>query len=126
MNKIANIAVYVTDLERSERFYTEVLGLSVTARISAPTVDEVIVGGETGSSLMLARSKETPVTSITPAGIWKVFVETDDVQALYSRAIGAGATSVMEPTRLEQFRVTIAMVTDPDGYVVELGHVEAR
>lgn len=124
-NHIANIAVYVADLERSERFYTEVLGLSVTARIAAPTVDEVIVAGETGSSLMLARAKDDIPTG-PPSGIWKIFVQTDDVHDLYDRAMAAGATSVMVPTRLEQFRVTIAMVTDPDGYIVELGHVEPR
>lgn len=122
---IANVAIYVADLERSEAFYTEVLGLSVTARISTPEVDEVIVAGETGSSLLLARSKRD-LPSRPPAGIWKVFVQTDDVEALYAQALAAGAPSVMEPKRLEQFRVTIAMVHDPDGYLVELGCVDPR
>lgn len=124
-NHIANVGIYVSDLQRSEHFYTEVLGLAVVARVSAPTVDEVIVAGPTGSSLMLARAKNGRPAD-PPAGIWKIFVHADDVEALYTRALAAGASSAMEPTRMEQFRVTIAMVSDPDGYLVELGCVDPR
>ena len=124
---VGNIAIYVTDLERSERFYVDVLGLSVRARITADVVDEVILGAAdgVGSALMLARAK--PVAApVVPSGIWKIFLDTDDVATLFDAAVSAGASAVMAPTRLEQYRVTIAMVTDPDGYVVEFGHVDAR
>lgn len=126
-NTISNVAVHVADLARSERFYVETLGLEVRARIDTDSVSEVIVGGTDGqgSALMLAYDKFATSPPV-PSGIWKVFVQTDDVVGLFAAALAAGSSSVMEPTRLEQFRVTIAMVTDPDGYVVELGHVEPR
>ena len=126
-NSIGNIAIHVSDLATAEHFYTETLGLDVRTRIDTPTVAEVIVGAADGrgSALMLAFAKGTGAAP-APSGIWKIFVETDDVPALYAAALAAGSTSIMEPTRLEQFRVTIAMVTDPDGYVVELGQVEPR
>jgi lactoylglutathione lyase len=118
---IGNVALYVSDLARSEAFYTDVLGLEVLTRIDTPEVREVIVGraGE-GSQLMLAwrPAHDEPVT---PSGIWKVYVATDDAQALYDRAVAAGATPLEPPRHLERFRVTIAFVADPDGYVVELG-----
>jgi lactoylglutathione lyase len=120
MTSIGNVAIYVNDLERSERFYVDVLGLEVVARIETPDVREVIVGGNGGSQLMLAR-RAAPDGAVVPSGIWKVFVDTDDAAALYERAVAAGVKAVSEPALLDRFRVTIAFIEDPDGYLVELG-----
>ena len=119
---IGNIAIRVSDLDRSERFYVDVLGLEVTARIDAPQVREVIVGGAGGGSqLMLAQDRE-PGAPIGPdGGMWKVFVDTDDAAGLFDRAVAAGAEAVARPQHLEQWKVTIALVRDPDGYLLELG-----
>jgi lactoylglutathione lyase len=126
MVSIGNVAIEVSDLGRSERFYTEGLGLEVVTRIDTAEVREVIVGtaGE-GSQLMLA--KHTSMERVAePSGIWKIFLFTDDAAALYAEAIGAGADPV-EPLRfLEQFNVTIAFVRDPDGYLLELGERHAE
>jgi catechol 2,3-dioxygenase-like lactoylglutathione lyase family enzyme len=121
MVSIGNVAIYVSDLEASERFYVDGLGLEVLARVEAPEVREVIVGrpGE-GSQLMLAWLR-TPTAPIEPAGIWKIFLFADDAQSLYDAAIAAGAEPVEAPMHLEQFKVTIALVKDLDGYVVEIG-----
>ena len=121
MQSIGNIAIDVADLERSEAFYTEVLGLQVLTRIDTPDVREVIVGnpGE-GSHLMLARRSDVD-GPIEPSGLWKIYVATDDSPGLYERAVAAGAEAVAPPQHLERFRVTIAFVKDPDGYLVELG-----
>ena len=72
MVRIGNVAINVSDLERSERFYVNALGLEVLTRIDTPDVREVIVGtpGE-GSQLMLA--KHTTAHRGEPSGIWKVF-----------------------------------------------------
>ena len=108
---VGNVGLYVSDLERSERFYVEVLGLEVTARVETPDVREVIFGG-----LMLA-SGGTP----NPEGIWKVYLDVDDAPGLYQRALDAGAPGVLPPAHLERFDITIAMIRDPDGYLLELG-----
>ena len=120
------MAIYVADLERAERFYVDVLGFAVRARVHAPTVEEVIVGAAdgSGSALMLARPVDQQGAAPgSPQGIWKVFVETADAHGLFVRAVTAGAGVVMEPTFMEQFRVTITMVTDPDGYLVGIGQL---
>ena len=44
MVSIGNVAINVSDLERSERFYVDVLGLEVLSRIDTPDIREVIVG----------------------------------------------------------------------------------
>jgi lactoylglutathione lyase len=120
---IGNVAFWVSDLERSTTFYRDGLGLDVIARIETAQVREVIVGRrDTGSQLMLAHrvGHEGPVT---PAGVWKVYLSTDDLDADCARAIRAGASVDTEPTHLKQFKITIAVLADPDGYLLELGQV---
>jgi predicted enzyme related to lactoylglutathione lyase len=58
---------------------------------------------------------------VEPSGVWKVFLFADDAAATYDSAVAAGATPVAPPKRLEQFRITIALVKDPDGYLIEIG-----
>ena len=121
---IGNIAIWVSDLERSTSFYRDGLGLDVVATIETPDVREVIVGRrDTGSQLMLAhRTGETG--EVTPSGFWKVYLSTDDLATDYANAIAAGATVVTEPIRLPRFHITIAVLADPDGYLLELGELK--
>lgn len=118
---IGNVALNVSDLERSERFYVDVLGLEVMARIETPDVREVLLGSSSGGSqLMLAfHTDGRPVEA--GGGMWKVYVATDDSEGLFRQAVEAGAEPVEEPRHLEQFKVTIAFVRDPDGHLLELG-----
>jgi lactoylglutathione lyase len=55
-------------------------------------------------------------------------MNVDNCQEVYDRALAAGATSQMEPTKLDRWPVTVAFVYDPDGYLVELveTHVDNR
>jgi lactoylglutathione lyase len=120
---IGNVAIYVSDLARSERFYVDALGLDVLNRIDAPEVSEVIVGSpSTGSQLMLAKATAS-ADDVRPDGIWKVFLYTDDVEELQRRAVAGGAEWVSDPEHLERFNITIAFVRDPDGYLLELGQL---
>ena len=113
MTTVGNVSIYVSDLERSERFYVDVLGLEVTARVETPDVRELIFG-----ALMLASAEGA---APNPDGIWKVYLDVDDSARLHQRAVDAGAPSVMPPTHLERFDITISMIRDPDGYLLELG-----
>ena len=118
---VGNVAIYVSDLERAERFYVDVIGLEALSRIETPNVREVIVGAAAGGSrVMLAQRRDAPEVG-SHGGIWKIFLETDDAPALYERAVAAGAEAVAPPKHLEQWKVTIAFVQDPDGYLLELG-----
>lgn len=51
--------------------------------------------------------------------MWKLYVNTDECQALYDAVVGAGRTAVVPPVRLDRWPVAIAFVGDPDGYEVE-------
>lgn len=118
---IGNVALNVTDLERSERFYVDVLGLEVLARIDTPDVREIIVGSSTGGSKLLLAQHSDGRAVVAGGGMWKVYVATDDSAGLFRTAVEAGAEPVEKPRHLERFKVTIAFVRDPDGHLLELG-----
>ena len=52
--------------------------------------------------------------------MWKLYLNTDDCEALHATAVRNGITSTLAPLRPEQWPVTIAFLADPDGYQVEL------
>jgi predicted enzyme related to lactoylglutathione lyase len=51
-------------------------------------------------------------------------IATDDIDALFERATALGGESVQEPFEVESYDMKIALVRDPDGYLLEL--VEQR
>ena len=121
MAHIGNVALDVSDLQRSEQFYQDVLGLQVVARIETDRVRAIIVGTPgIGSQIELAVRTDGP-DPIKPSGIWKVFVFADDAQVLFDAAVAAGATPVAPPKLLEAFGIVLAFVEDPDGHLIEIG-----
>ena len=54
------------------------------------------------------------------SSLWKLYVNTDDIEGTFASALAAGGTTVSAPERMERWPVTIAFVADPDGYQVEL------
>lgn len=109
----------VTDIDETIRFY-ETLGLTCTSRTDIPTAQEAIVENpEQGSKLQLAQQHDLG-GPLDMGSMWKLYVNTDDCEGIHGRAVGAGHQSIVEPMRLERWPVTIAFVSDPDGYQVEL------
>lgn len=129
--RIGNVALWVSDLERSERFWTEGLGLEVQARIETADVREVLIGSPEGGTQVLlskatvdAEENRPRPDGIWSNGVWKVFLDVDDVPESFARAVAAGATADREPFDLElpNLTITLAFVRDPDGYLLEMGH----
>jgi lactoylglutathione lyase len=116
---LGQYCINVTDLDRTLAFY-ELLGLSCTSRTEIPQAFEAIVEHpDRGSKLQLAQQKDQE-GPLRMGSMWKLYVYTDDCAALYGAAVAAGSPSLMEPTRLDRWPVTVAFVADPDGYQVEL------
>ena len=117
---IDQYCINVTDLEKSVHFYETVLGLTITHRIQTQDFDEVVLAGESGNRIQLARHLDQKGPIEHGNGFWKLYLDTDDCEGLYKRCIDAGAESVSAPERLEHWPVTAAFVKDPDGYLVEM------
>ncbi len=119
-NWLGQYCINVTDLERTVAFY-EALGLECTSRTEIPNAFEAILeNASKGGKLQLAQQKDQSGPIDMGNAFWKLYVNTDDVESTYRAALDAGATTVMEPQRLDRWPVTIAFVADPDGYQVEL------
>ncbi len=114
--------INVSDLERSIEFYQDVLGFTITHRIEQPAgmnVTEVVFQGESGNRLQIACHHDVPGPIEHGNALWKFYVNTDDCEGLYSRCMAAGAESITAPVRLDAWPVTVAMISDPDGYKIE-------
>ncbi len=111
--------INVTDLDASVRFYETVLGLESTHRIETPGFTEVVLAGEGGGRIQLARHHDQSGPIDHGNGFWKLYLDTDDCEGLYKRCMDSGVESVSKPERLEHWPVTVAFVKDPDGYLVE-------
>ena len=117
---LGQYCINVSDLDAGVRFY-ETLGLECTSRTDIEHAREVIVErpGQ-GSKLQLAQQADQSGPIDMGTAFWKLYVNTDDADALHRAAVDAGYTSVVAPMRLDRWPVTIAFVADPDGYQVEL------
>jgi lactoylglutathione lyase len=116
---LGQYCVNVADLDATVAFY-EALGLTCTSRTEIDNAFEAIL--ETpgkGSKMQLAQQKGGPAIDRGQA-LWKLYVNTDDCEALYEIALTNGAEPLAKPERLDRWPVTIAFFADPNGHVVEI------
>ena len=126
---VGQYCIYVEDIVRSERFYTEAVGLKVQSRTEIPGVHEIVLAADKGGGrLQLAERYEERQPIDHGVALWKVYMNVDDCKEVYERCMAAGAVSEMEPTLLDRWPVTVAFLRDPDGYLIELmeTHVDNR
>lgn len=110
IKKVNMIVIHVKEMERSIRFYRDVLGLSFD--FAEEGMAYFSIGGEFQKvDLMLHLTNEPK-----PAdhGIGLDF-QVDDVEALVSAAKEMGAVIVQEPIERE-WGVKEAVIADPDGH----------
>ena len=121
-SKLGQYCINVSDLEGSANFYVEALGLEILHRTDvSETCKEIIVGDpQEGARLQLAHHTDRKGPIDQGNAFWKLYIDTDDCNGLYERAVGAGARPEMAPKKLEKWPVTIAFLKDPDGYLIEL------
>ena len=114
--------LFITDLERSKRFYCDILSFEVLFE------DENSAGLRVGEDMLMLldpeASKDLLVGAATgspkgraPMGVFNLFV--DDVDAWYDRLCAAGIEFLLEPRDRAWGRRT-AHFSDPDGFVWEI------
>ena len=123
---LSQICFYVRDIERSIEFWSGVVGLPLKGRTDIPNVKEaVLMADEGGSRIQLAQQLDVDEPIDMGTAMWKIYVNTHDVKAVYQRAIEAGCESVMAPQQLDRWPVWVAVVKDFDGYLIEfVEHLE--
>ncbi len=113
--RISGLGIRVSDLERSKKFYTEVLGLKVGARVPAQGEAAEYLLGMTGDiradNLIVIRKGEVK-PGATEFGSISIVVPNG--RAMAERAVAAGyqtARPIVDGTNF---------IKDPDGYTIEL------
>ncbi len=118
---VGQYCIYVSDIERSERFYTEIIGLKVQSRTEIDDVHEIVLAADDGGGrLQLAERYNGGQPVDHGFALWKIYMNVDDCAATHQRAVDAGYTSTMEPQRLDRWPVIVGFINDPDGYSIEL------
>ena len=114
------VGLGVSDMQRSEDFYTRVLGMRVQQRIELPHLREVIVGYEGGTAVVLMHWLDGSNPNYRNNPVKLVFV-VPDAKSLMERIRADGLPITREAEATPAFNNTIiGMAEDPDGYVVEL------
>ena len=112
--RVAGLGIRVSDLERSKKFYTEVLGLKVGARVPAQGEPSEYLLGMTGDiradTLVVIRKGEIK-PGATEFG--SITIVVPNARKLAERVAAAG----YPPARIVD---GTNFVKDPDGYTIEL------
>ncbi|HXH71328.1 MAG TPA: lactoylglutathione lyase [Mariprofundaceae bacterium] len=114
----------VGDLDRSIRFYTEVLGMKLRRRNDYPggrfTLAFVGFGDDQGSpEIELTYNWDTDAYDLGN-GFGHVALGVSDIYATCERIRAAGGVISREPGPMKHGTTVIAFVKDPDGYAIEL------
>jgi lactoylglutathione lyase len=118
---VGQFCIYVSDLERSVKFYTDIIGLKVQSRTEIDDVHEAVLAADQGGGrLQLAERYNGGRPVDHGFALWKHYMIVDDCAAVHKKAVEAGCTSTMEPARLERWPVIVGFINDPDGYSIEL------
>lgn len=128
--RLLHTMLRVGDLERSIRFYCDVLGMKLLRRKDYPT------GKFTLAFVGYGEESETAVLELTHNwdrdryelgdGYGHVALGVGDIHATCERLRAAGARITREPGPMKHGSTVIAFLEDPDGYKVELIEESSR
>lgn len=113
--RVSGVGIRVSDLEKSKRFYTEVLGLKVGARVPAQGEAHEYLLGMTGDiradTLIVIRQGDVKPGA---SEFGNLVIVVPNGRAMAERVVAAGYQTVRPIVDGTNF------VRDPDGYVIEL------
>ena len=114
----------VGDLERSLRFYTEVLGMKLLRRKDYPsgrfTLAFVGFGEEDGNTVIELTHNWDQTNYDLGEGFGHIALGVENIYSMCSFISEKGGRVVREPGPMKHGSTVIAFVEDPDGYKIEL------
>ena len=122
--RLLHTMLRVGDLDRSLRFYTEVLGMRLISRREYPSgrFTLAFLGyGQNPEHAELELTHNWDTTSYeVGTGYGHIALGTDDLASDVERIRGSGGKVTREPGPMKGGTSVIAFVEDPDGYKIEL------
>jgi len=123
---LAHVAVTVGDLERSLRFYCDLLGFEVSRSRELPDGRRIVFLGVAGGYALelfgLPSTRPLPEGAAAQevVGVKHIALEVADMDATYQRLKAQGVAFQSEPRQVPESGVKIASLLDPDGLRIEL------
>ena len=122
--RLLHMMLRVGELERSIRFYTEVLGMSLLRRKDYPsgrfTLAFVGYGLESAETVLELTHNWDSSSYEIGAGYGHIALGVEDIAATCEMIRAQGGKIVREPGPMKHGTTVIAFVEDPDGYKIEL------
>jgi len=121
--RILHTMLRVGDLERSLKFYTEVLGMRVLRRQDYPsgrfTLAFVGYGPESETAVLELTHNWDTASYDLGEGYGHVAIQVDDAYAACEQVTKRGGKVTREAGPMKHGTTVIAFVEDPDGYKIE-------
>lgn len=122
--KYLHTMIRVNHLDKSIKFYTDVLGMNLISKTDYPE------GKFTLAFLSYGTSKEDPCIELTynydthsydhGNAFGHIALGTEDIYTTCERVKGLGGKVVREPGPMKHGTTVIAFIEDPNGYKIEL------
>ena len=123
MSRIIHTMIRVLDLDRSVRFYADLLGLRESHRLEFPDFTLVYLRGEASDfevELTWNRGQEQPYTHGSGYGHIAAVVEDAHAERARLEALGYQPGEVKEFRRGDELLARFFFIQDADGYKIEM------
>jgi lactoylglutathione lyase len=114
-----HIGIKASDVDRSLRFYTDILGLERQEELEIMGKRFYFVGNDTISiEIEEGNADDTQADPRTQTGLYHLAFTVDDVEGLVDRLKSEGIPIALEPLSTRPDRI-VAFVEDPDGAFIQ-------
>ncbi len=124
MQRILHTMLRVGDLQGSIDFYTQVIGMQVLRTLDQPEEKYTLAFlgfEEEHKSCVLELTYNYGVSEYVQGSAYgHIAIEVTDIKQAATDIKNQGVQFSLEPTQLKRSNETIAFLTDPDGYQIEL------
>ena len=115
-----HIGIKSSDVDRSLRFYCDILGLERQEELKLMGKCFYFVGNDTVSiEIEAGNPQDTQADPRTQTGLYHLAFTVDDVKVLVNRLKSEGIRIALEPVSTRPDRL-VAFVEDPDGAFIQL------
>ncbi|MDP4092865.1 MAG: VOC family protein [Bacillota bacterium] len=117
-----NTIVFVKDIEKSKKFYTEVMGLKITEDFGTIVFFENHFVIHIAKSIVKTVFGKIKLKSRLLQGRHNllVYFETDDLQAAYEKVSGSGC-KIIHQIKKQEWGQNVFRFYDPDRHIIEIG-----